>query len=229
MHGNETPLCLNIWLSVTWQIHYLREFLIFMTRSSEDVRALIRSWSVFLIVQTTCCLPATRMSIHYLSHLQFAQWRAGLIAFEWLMWTGRYVCVRERQRELLRKLSIAVFDLSWQLAMMWQFWLGATWTLVYLNTPNTRSCPLILAYKRSQCNAKVVGYTCKYMQIYNGSLILTNLSTQLLLYYVKYRQYYEMISYIKKIGERMLISTAITPVFSVRFLLYLRHFLYEEM
>lgn len=75
-------------------------------------------------------MPATRICIHCLSHLQFAQWRAGLIEFEWFDVDCEIclcVCLCEKEREnFSEKLPIVVFDLSWQLATLWQFWLGAT-------------------------------------------------------------------------------------------------------
>lgn len=151
-----------------------------MTRSSVDTRALIRSWSVCLMVQTTCCLPATRICIHCLSHLQFAQWRAGLIAFEWfdVDWE---ICVCERKKERTSEKSslLLCLTLVGSQPCCGSFGLEQHEPCVSKH-PNTRSCPLILTYKRSHCNATVVGYTCKCMQIYNGSLMLTNLSNLML-------------------------------------------------
>lgn len=179
MHGSKTPMCCDIWLPVTWQIHYLREFLIFMTPTSVDARALIRSGSACLMVQASYCLTATWIYIHCLCHLQFAQWRAGLIEFEWsdVDWEIS-VRVYVWEGKLLRKLCIQFLTYS-RLAVVHIVAVLAQSNMSFVN-PNTQSCPLVLVYlptyRRSLFNASEVWYTCKYMQAYNCSVLNTALS-----------------------------------------------------
>jgi len=100
--------------------------------------------------------------------------------FNWV-WAVWCLCERGNERDTIwEKLHIVAFDFDWQLAMHVVAVLA--WSNMGCVYANTQFCTLILVYlptyKRSCSNGSVVWYTCKYMHIYNCSLVnnvLTNL------------------------------------------------------